>query len=566
MWKTLRINMNSLTTTEESFKDEYLGLGGRGLVAQVMMDEVDPTCDPLGPDNKLVLSTTAFAGMGLGCVNRLSVGCKSPLTGGIKEANVGGTVATYMVNNAIRLIIIEGQPKEDGLWVVHIDAKGKATLEDARDYQGMNNYKLVEKLLEKYGNNIAVASIGLAGERTYKNSTVQVTEHGTNYPSRAAARGGTGAVLGSKKVKAVVLEKAAQRYSPEYKDKESFIALRSELNRLMADNSEDHPLRKVGTPDGVGEKQRVGALPVRNFSGQKLDKIEQITSDKFMEIISKRGKNAQSCQAGCLVRCSNQIFDTESNHITGGLEYETIALCGANVAITDLDVIAQIDHMCDDLGIDTIETGATLGVCMDGGKIPWGDTKAAIGLIQEMMNGTEFGTLMGSGTEAVGKYLGVRRIPVAKHQAMAGYDPRGAVITGVTYASSAMGADHTCAPSAGICADMSPEEICKMSKNLQTMFAMTDSLFCLFAFIFLNKNLDKLAALYAAAYGGPATPERLLGLGARTLELERSFNKGAGWTEADDVIPDFFYTEKSEITGVTFNVPQKNLSMTLATQ
>lgn len=566
MWKTLRINMNTLTTSEEPFKDEYLGLGGRGLVAQVMMDEVDPSCDPLGSENKVILSTTAFAGMGLGCVNRLSVGCKSPLTGGIKEANVGGTVATYMVNNAIRLIILEGQPKEDGLWVVHIDATGQARLEEARDCQGMNNYKLIETLLEKYGNNIAVASIGIAGERCYKNSTVQVTDFGTNFPSRAAARGGTGAVLGSKKVKAIVLEKAEHRFSPEYMDKESFVALRSELNRLMTDNSADHPLRKVGTPDGVRGKHHAGALPVRNFSGQKLDNIDQITSDKFMKIISKRGKNAQSCQAGCLVHCSNQIFDTEGKHITGGIEYETIALCGANVAITDLDVIAQIDHMCDDLGIDTIETGATIGVCMDGGKIAWGDSKAAIGLIQEMMDGTEFGILMGGGTEVVGKYLGVRRIPVAKHQAMGGYDPRGSVITGVSYASSAMGADHTVAPSEGICADMSPEEICKMSKTLQTMFAMCDSLFCLFSFIFLNKNLDKLAALYAAVYGGSATPDRLLALGTRTLELEKTFNKGAGWTEEDDVLPDFFYTEKSEITGVPFNVPQKNLSMTLATE
>jgi aldehyde:ferredoxin oxidoreductase len=211
--------MNNLSATEEPFKNEYLGLGGRGLSAQVLSDEVDPTCDPLGPDNKIVLSTGAFAGMGLSCANRLSVGCKSPLTGGIKEANVGGTVGTYMSNHAIKMIIIEGKPRQDGLWVIRIDARGNVVLEDAKACKGMNNYQLVETLKAKYGNSIAVASIGGAGERMYKNSTVQITDNGTNYPCRAAARGGTGAVLGSKKIKAVVLEKAGKRYLPEYVNK-----------------------------------------------------------------------------------------------------------------------------------------------------------------------------------------------------------------------------------------------------------------------------------------------------------------------------------------------------------
>lgn len=563
MWKTIRINMDTLTTSEEPYKDEYMGLGGRGLVAQVMVDEVDPTCDPLGPDNKLVLTTTAFAGMGLGCVNRLSVGCKSPLTGGIKEANAGGTLATYMANNAIRLIIVEGQPKEDGLWVVRIDAKGNATLEDANDCKGMNNYKLVEKLMEKYGENIAVASIGIAGERTYKNSTVQVTEHGTNYPNRSAARGGTGAVLGSKKIKAVVMEKAEHRYSPEFGDKKTFVASRSELNRILDEDAAKHELRKVGTPEAVRIHYEHGILPVRNFSGKDLENIEQIYPEKFMEIISKRGKNGHACQAGCLVRCSNQISDTEGNYQTGGFEYETIALCGANLAITDLDAIAQIDRMCDDIGIDTIETGATLGVCMDGGKIPWGDVKAAIGLIEEMRDGTDFGRLMGNGTEVVGKYLGVRHIPVAKHMAFPGYDIRGAAPTGVAFGGGSQGADHTTCPSAGACEDLTNEEICKLSYNIQTMFAMCDSLICIFAAIFLDKHLDKLAALYAAAYGGSATTERLLGLGARTLKLEKEFNRAAGWKDEDDVLPEFFYTEKSELSGATFKVPQEYMSKTV---
>lgn len=563
MWKILRINMSNLSATKEPFKDNYMGIGGRGLCAQVLADEVNPVCEPLGPENKVVLSTGVFAGMGLSCANRLSVGCKSPLTGGIKEANVGGTVATYMINHGIKAIVIEGKPQRDGFWMVRIDAVGKVSIEDAKEFIGMNNYRLIEALMSKYGDSIAVASIGCAGERMYKNSTVQITDNGTNYPCRAAARGGTGAVMGSKKIKALILEKAGKRYMPEYADKDKFIALRTELNKLLAEESASSPLRKVGTPDGVAHKQQVGALPVRNYSGERLENIKEISSARFMEIISKRGKNGLPCQTGCVIRCSNQINDERGNFLTGGFEYETVALCGANCMITDYDTIMRIDRMCDDFGIDTIETGATIAICMEAGKIPWGDGGAAMGLIQEMIDGTEFGTLLGGGAEVAGNYLGVSRIPVAKHQSMAGYDPRGAVITGVAYATSAMGADHTTAPSEGTCAELSPEEICNLSKNLQTMFAMCDNLFCGFAWIFWNKHLDKLASLYAAAYGGLAEPKRLLGLGSRTLKIEKKFNRDAGWKKTDDVIPDFFYTEKSEITGITFNVPQKILSRTM---
>ena len=562
MWKILRANMSTLSVKEEPYPDEYMGLGGRSLIARIMTDEVDPACGPLGPGNKLLLSTGAFAGSGLSCANRLSVGCKSPLTGGIKEANAGGTIGTYMAGHGVRLIIIEGRPRQEGLWLLHVDAAGKAALVEAGAYREMDNYPLVEALMARYGNDIAVASIGRAGERLYRNSTVQVTDYGSNYPCRAAARGGVGAVMGSKKVKAVIFEKPAVRCSPAFADRERFFALRKDLNKILADGAAGSPLRRVGTADGVVHKQEVGCLPVRNYSGKKLEGIEKIASARFMEIINSRGRNGRACQPGCVVRCSNLIQDENGSHLTGGLEYETVALCGANCEITDYNVIMRMDRFCDDLGLDTIETGATIALCMEAGKIPWGDGEAALALLREMAEGTEFGRIMGNGAEATGNYLGVKRIPACKHQAMSGYDPRGAVVTGVAYATSAMGADHTVAPFEGTCAEMPPEEICSVSKKVQSMFAMTDSLFCGFAWIFWNKHLEKLAELYAALYGGEALPDRLTALGELTLKLEREFNKAAGWKDTDDVLPSFFYTERSEITGITFHVPPENLART----
>jgi aldehyde:ferredoxin oxidoreductase len=157
----------------------------------------------------------------------------------------------------------------------------------------------------------------------------------------------------------------------------------------------------------------------------------------------------------------------------------------------------------------------------------------------------------------------VERIPVAKHQAMAGYDPRGAPATGVAYATSPMGADHTTAPSHGLRAELSGEQICSLSRDLQVLFATWDNLFCGFAAIFWGGHLDRLADLYAAVYGGPADPDRLLDLGRKTIRWEKEFNRAAGWTEADDVLPEFFYREKSEVTGTAFGVPPEAMRQTL---
>jgi aldehyde:ferredoxin oxidoreductase len=564
MWKILRINMSDLKITEEPFKEKYAGLGGRGLVARVMLDEVPPTCDPWGPDNKLILATTALTGTGLACVNRLSVGCKSPLTLGIKEANVGGTIAASMANHGIRLIIIEGKPSDDGLWTVRVDGRGNGVIEDATGLREMDNYRLVEALLKMHGEDISVASIGVAGERGYLNSTVQVTEFGTNYPSRAAARGGVGSVMGSKKVKAIIVEKAKTRYQPEYSDKKALLQLRSELNRVISEGASRHELQKGGTPQAVKHHHENGMLPVNNFSGKDLPDIDRIYPDSYLKFVAQRGKVGHPCQAGCLVRCSNEFCDAEGKYLTAGMEYETVALCGSNCSITDFDAIARMDRRCDELGLDTIETGATIGVCMDAGRIPWGDAEAAMGLIEEMAQGTELGRLLGSGTEGTGRYFGVAHVPVAHHMAFPGYDIRGAAPTGVAFAGGAQGADHTQCPSAGTGADMSFKEICDLSRNIQTFFGMCDSLICMMASIFLNEHLDKLAALYAAAYGGEATLDRLMTLGVQTLKWEKQFNRAAGWTDADDTVPEFFYKEKSEMTGTTFNVPQEFMSRTVS--
>jgi len=248
MSKVIRVNTNTGRTASEELKKEYQHFGNRGLIAKVMNDEVNPKCDPLGKENKLIFSTGIFAGTPLSTGHRISAGGKSPLTGTIKEANAGGNVGYLLAQQGIKMIIIEGIPAGKDWKILVIDKSGKAELVPAGEYVGMNNYALVDKLRGKYGKNIGVLSIGTAGERGYRNSTVQITDVTSGHPSRAAARGGMGALMGSKKIKAVVVEEAASKQAFKYADKAKFDAANKRLvNATLDPASPMQGFSKVGT-------------------------------------------------------------------------------------------------------------------------------------------------------------------------------------------------------------------------------------------------------------------------------------------------------------------------------
>ncbi|NTW72303.1 MAG: aldehyde ferredoxin oxidoreductase [Eubacteriaceae bacterium] len=560
MWKTIRIDSKDGSAKSEAYTSAYQGLGGRSLIAQFLTDEVDASCDPLGSEAKIIFCTGMFAGSGLACTNRLSVGAKSPLTGGIKESNVGGNAATAFASHGIRSLIIENKPDDnDPMKFVVIHPDGAVTLEDASIYQGMNNYEFVDNMHQLYGNKTSVISIGVAGERLYKNSSLQVTEFGTNAPCRAAGRGGLGSVLGSKGIKGIVIQSAEGKSSLEYADKEKFLNIRNELNGMILESSKGNPFTLIGTAsivDGVGP---AGIMPTKNFNGTISEKLDNIKSDKFMELVNRNGKNQHPCQAGCLVRCSNIINDREGNFLTGGFEYETIALCGPNCDIYDYEVLAKIDRMCDDIGLDTIETGATIAVCMEAGIIPWGDAEAAMGLYQQISDGTTLGNILGQGCEAAGKHLGAKRIPVCKGQAMAGYDPRGTKGTAFTYATSTMGADHTAGITLGPDDPSDTQEAIAASKTMQSVFAIADSMTCMMTMPVLGGHFDKVSELYNSLYGTAINPGDLFAAANRTLTLEKEFNTRAGWKPEDNIIPEFFRNEPLPSTGMTFDIPPEVL-------
>ncbi|MBS4022563.1 MAG: aldehyde ferredoxin oxidoreductase [Dethiobacter sp.] len=565
MFRILKVDAGAKTLVEEELNSAYREYGGRGLIAKIMLAEVNPACDPLGAENKLIICTGLLAGTSVPMAHRLSVGGKSPLTGGIKEANVGGTAATALSRHGIKMIVLEGLPKSEEWHFVRVARDGSAELVAADEYAGLNNYQLHGKLKERYGDDISVISIGTAGERQYKNSTLQVTDASSGHPSRAAARGGLGAVMGSKKIKAIVIEKSEARQAFPYADKDLFEKAKKALVQRTLDNPLSHGLMEVGTAATTNVSGVTGMLPVRNFSGTFFDKLDSVSAEAFMQRLQVGGgRNKEGCQAGCIIKCSNTINDAEGNYITSGFEYETIALCGPNCDIGDFDAIARIDRLCDDFGIDTMETGCTIAVCMEAGKIPWGDSEAAIGLIREMMEGTEFGMLLGQGTEAAGKALGVSRIPTVKGQSMAAYDPRNLKGTGLTYATSPMGADHT----AGLTLLPGVDHASKtaqvaISSQLQAISAVADCVMCLFGWFTAATAPEITPDLFAGALGGEWTFLRVYGIGAETIMMEKAFNTAAGFTADSDRLPGFFYTDRSAVTGSTFDFSPEEIAQVL---
>ena len=399
MSKIIRVNTSTGQTSSEELKKDYQQFGNRGLIARIMTDEVNPKCDPLGKENKLIFSTGIFSGTPLSAGHRISAGGKSPLTGTIKEANAGGNVGYLMAGHGVRAIIFEDIPAGNDWKMLVIDKSGKAELVPAAEYAGMNNYELTDKLKAKYGENIGILSIGTAGERGYRNCTVQVTDFSTGHPDRAAARGGMGAVMGAKKIKAVVVEQPENRAAFQYADKAKFDAANKRLvDATLAETNPARGFTTVGTINNVDMTGAMALLPVRNYSGEFFgsEKLKKINGPAFMAKLKETGgKNQLPCQPGCIVRCGNYYNNSKGEYLTGGLEYETVALVGSNCDIDDLDTIAEIDRICDDIGVDTIETGATLAVCMEAGKIAWGDRQGAIALVREMADGTEFGRLLG---------------------------------------------------------------------------------------------------------------------------------------------------------------------------
>ncbi len=569
MWSELNINTAESKVVKNPVPDALREFGGRSYVTNyimglVMAGKMDPKCDPMGPQNPLIMCNGVFSGTSFSTSHRLSIGCKSPLTGTIKESSAGGTVAKYMADHGIRAIIFHALPADGKLKYLHIKPDGEAVLEDAEEYRLMGNYAFGDAMRALYGKDVAIASIGPAGERLMKAASVQVTEFGEGYPSRAAARGGIGALMGAKGIKAVVIEKAAVKYKVEYADEKLFKKSVAGINKLMLENGKKSHYHKVGTISIIDGTARNGILPVENFSGKMMyNAPEKVGAVPFLSNNAARGGcNGKPCQAGCMVQCTNVYNDKEGNYLTSGFEYETVALFGPNCRIDDLDQIARLDRLCDDIGLDTIEMGDAAACAMEAGKIEWGDGKAIEDLLEDVREGRDFGLVFGNGCEATGLALGCNHIPTVKHQSLSGYDPRNTKGTGITYATCPQGADHTAACTVGFTSfgDYPRDTALYVSNKLQVAITFSDSMMCLFAFSQISSRLDYVLGMYAGLFGGEMDITRItIGLGVKVLLTECKFNELAGFTRDDDRLPEFFLKEMHKGTGEVFDIGVKEM-------
>jgi aldehyde:ferredoxin oxidoreductase len=566
----LRVNMTDKKIRVENVPQEYVGLGGRGLTSILINAEVPPTCDPLGPDNKLVFAPGLLSGTTLVNTSRISIGAKSPLTGTIKESNAGGTVAASLGKMGITAVIVEGKAPEGKLHLLIIDQDGKARLEGASDYKGMRTYALVGRLLETYGQKNGVMCIGPAGEYMLGSASIQTSDV-DGRPCRAAGRGGLGAVMGAKGLKAIVIDTRAG--DPDaLTEPESFREAAKTFARVIKENPfTGKMLPALGTAGLVSAVNALGGFPSYNATKGVFDGWEKISGEAMAQTIRKRGgKTTHLGCAQCIIHCSNEYVDPDGKYVTSSLEYETIWSMGGMTGIDDLDTIARLDFLADDIGLDTINTGVAIAVAMDAGYKAFGDGQAAIDMMEEIANGTPLGRILGNGPDAVGKHFNHHRVPSVKRQSIAAYDPRALQGNGVTYATSPMGADHTAGNLIGeyLRRALNPLEAkgqVEASRRSQIAMAALDSTgLCLLAGTALGvpEAFEALLKMLSAKLGTVFSPDAFPAMGIRVLEAEREFNKRAGFTREDDRLPRFFYEEPLPPHNKVFLVSDDDLDRT----
>jgi aldehyde:ferredoxin oxidoreductase len=542
----LRVDMNSGSATLGPLPDEWRLLGGRSLSSRILLDECDATCDPLGPANVLVLAGGVLTGTAAPTSGRLSVGAKSPLTGGIKEANAGGNPAQHLAKLGIRAIIVTGQPANpDARFGLEVDTAG-ARLVPADDLKGLWTYATCERLTERYSKNASFICCGPAGEHRLAGASVACTDQDNRFPARHASRGGMGAVMGAKGLKFVAIEPGRAKLRRAVQHKE-FVNASKRIGQAYRDGDQ---LFAEGTAIGVKLANSIHSLPYKNrIAGQSPD-VDTLDGYLIKETFEERGGGMHNCLTGCIVRCSNVIHNPDGTYKTSALEFETMALLGANCAVEQWEDVADLDRLCDELGLDTIETGAAIGILMEAGRMEWGDVASMKALFQEISDGSEIGRAIGGGAVATAKLTGHERVPVVKGQAIAAWDPRPLKATGVTYATSAMGADHT----AGLVLEpgVALEDCARRSQEEQILSAICDgSGFC----EFLGASPDEIRVLYGFLVGREVGRDEIADLGWQTLENEWEFNRRAGFTEADDVLPECMRTDPVGPTNEVFDVP-----------
>ena len=559
----IRVNTRNGKIVKEEATQEEMRWGGRLLISKFLLREVPPTCDPLGRLNKFIIAPGLLGDTLVTTTGKFSIGGKSPLTHGVKESDVGGEAGEKIARLGIKALVLEDIPEKAGTKVLMITAN-QITVSEVPELKGKHVSETIQILRKQFGREVGIICIGPAGEMKMAGAGVAVSDM-NDIQVRYAARGGLGAVMGSKEIKAIVVDDS-DAVSPQVFDEALLREASKTLAQAILEDPKTENRHKFGTSAILMVANELGLLPTRNFSAGRFEKAEEIAGERVAEVIAARGGEGRSgtpCLRGCVISCSNVFPDPSGKKTVASIQYENIALLGPNCSIGNLDDIAELNHLCNEVGVDAIETGAAIGVAMEAGVIPFGDAEGAKNLIRQIGQGTYLGRILGNGVVITGRVLGVRRIPAIKGQAIPGYDPRALKGNGVTYITSPMGADHTAGNAFETAKTVNPigkENQVENSRKLQIRAAILDTMgLCLFTRPPFVKKPELFALFLKGRYGWNVTYEDVQKIGIDVLETEREFNRRAGVSEEFYDIPEFMREEPLPPRNSVFDISMEEM-------
>ncbi len=557
MFSLLRINTVTGKAEKEDHDSLEFVLGGRTLSSHLVSEEVPADCDPFGKKSKLFFCNGSMAGTTVSSGGRLSIGAKSPLTGGIKESNAGGIVGMRMAQQGLRCIALEDAPDTDSTWKVIVIGKDTTEMIDGSFLTGKGVYEKSDLLSEKFGKKAGCITIGPAAENLLFASGIACSDpHGVC--SRYAGRGGLGAVMASKKVIAIVILDDGE-VKPEPVDQEKFKTGSKKIVDMLKENPVSSLFTKYGTAAMVDICQELNVLPTRNFTQGTMEGAEQINAQTMYDTIEERGgegRTKHACMHPCAIMCSNIYPDKDGKLLCSPIEYETMALMGSNLCLKNLDTIGMMNKIANDAGVDTLDCGAAIGVAMEAGLAEFGDDQAAIDFMNEILNLTPLGRILGSGCKIAAQVLGVRHAPHVLGQAIPAYEPRGTKGMAMTYLSTPMGADHTFGFTLRDEEDpTSKEGKVELSKKFQVIGSRMDAMgMCNFVRYSVRHDMTPLLELIKAKFGVEVTAEEFDNMVKKTLRIEHQFNRDAGITLQDHRFADSFYQVAQPETGEKIDI------------
>ncbi len=570
--KIARINLTTGEIRAEPLDLEtaHRFIGGRGLGTKILYDEGVAAADPLSPDNKLVYITGPMTGSASPSSGRYMVVTKSPLTGMIACANSGGIWGAKLKFAGWDALIVEGQAPE---WCYLSIEDDKIEILDAREYLGMLSEELDETLKAKHGAECSVLNIGPAGEKQVLLAAVM------NDKDRAAGRSGTGAVMGSKKLKAIVV-RATRKQLDNIADVEALKAAnKNALDLLRANPTTGEGLRAYGTAVLVNIINSIGTLPTRNWQESYCP-----TADKFSgETLAEKYLNRPGACFRCPIACGRIL--NHDGKVVGGPEYEPLWAYGSDCGNDDLYTIDEANRLCNEYGLDAIGVPCTIAAAMelyqrgyikeeecDGVPLEWGSKEALTEWTKRMGNPqSPLARLMSSGSARLCEAYGHPEYSMSvKKQEIPAYDARGIQGIGINYATANCGAAHVrgymISPEVlGIPVQLdrtTTEGKAGWAKTFQDLTAVIDSMGnCLFTSFALGA--PEYAALLNAATGTSWSVEELLEIGDRIYNIERMFNKAAGMKPEEDRLPKRLLEEpiadgpsKGMVSQLTLTLPQ----------